>query len=397
MRKGLLSNGLGRAVPPPIFAAAFLGATALLAAALLGGCDAARQQVIVYGRDAVPERLSDWHIVEAIDGALSPNDGVTPYDLNTALFTDYAHKLRTVWMPAGSSAKYGDERFDYPVGTVLSKTFYYPKGPDGAVLRTDDYSGDYVAGKAGEALDLDKVRLVETRLLVKRADGWQALPYVWNAEQTEATLEIAGDASRVQLVSADGGSAAFTYVVPDANQCSGCHADNHTAKAIAPLGPRARHLNKDYAYAGGVRNQLLHWQQVGYLSDLPELARVPRNADYADASRPLEARARAYLDINCGHCHNPSGAADTSGLMLHHSERDRRRLGLCKPPVAAGTGSGNRLFAIVPGAPDESILSFRVESTDPGAMMPELGRSLAHEEGAALLREWIAAMPGSCS
>ncbi len=392
-----MRNTIWGVLPAPIFASALFFAAALFLAAVLSGCDATKQQVTIYERDTVPERLSDWHIVEAIDGELSLNEGVTPYDLNTPLFTDYAHKLRAVWMPAGSSATYGDERFDYPAGTVLSKTFYYPKGRDGAVLRTDDYSGDYVEGKAGEALDLDKVRLMETRLLVKRADGWQALPYVWNAEQTEATLEIAGDASRLQLVAADGEAAAFTYVVPDANQCSGCHADNHTQMAIAPLGPRARHLNKDYAYADGAQNQLLHWQQIGYLSGLPEFAAIPRNADYADTGLPLDERARAYLDINCGHCHNPAGAADTSGLMLGHTEQDRRRLGLCKPPVAAGTGSGNRLFAIVPGAPDKSILNFRVESTDPGAMMPELGRSLVHEEGTALLRDWIAAMPGSCS
>jgi hypothetical protein len=29
-------------------------------------------------------------------------------------------------------------------------------------------------------------------------------------------------------------------------------------------------------------------------------------------------------------------------------------------------------------------------------MMPELGRSLVHEEGVALLREWIGTLPGSC-
>jgi uncharacterized repeat protein (TIGR03806 family) len=335
--------------------------------------------------------------VEVIDGDLSLNEGVTPYDLNTALFSDYAHKLRTVWMPAGSSATYGEADFDYPLGTVLSKTFYYPKAADGSVLRTEDYSRDFAGESVGEGLNLNAVRLVETRLLVKREDGWQALPYVWNAEQTEAVLEIAGDAARMQLVNEAGESAPFTYVVPDANQCAGCHADNHTQKALHPLGPRARHLNKDYAYASGAQNQLLHWQQIGYLSGLPEFAALPRSADFKDSSASLEERARAYLDINCGHCHNPSGAADTSGLMLHYAEEDRRRLGLCKPPVAAGTGSGNRLFAIVPGNPEKSILNFRVESTNPGAMMPELGRSLAHEEGAELLREWIAAMPGNCS
>ncbi|AOS96987.1 Planctomycete cytochrome C [Microbulbifer aggregans] len=371
-----------------------------LFAAALSGCDAPREQVTVFERDAVPDNLSDWHVVEAIDGELSLNDGVLPYDLNTALFTDYAHKLRTVWMPAGTAAQYGDENFEYPVGTVITKTFYYPKetgGMQAAVLRTDDYSRDYVAGKSGEALDLDNVRLMETRVLVKRADGWQALPYVWNAEQTDAVLEIAGDASRLQLANESGEATAFTYVVPDANQCAGCHADNHTEKAIMPLGPRARHLNKDYAYATGTENQLLHWQQVGYLSGLPEFAAIPKNVHFKDETASLEERARSYLDINCGHCHNPSGAADTSGLMLHHVEEDRRKLGLCKPPVAAGTGSGNRLFAIVPGEPEESILNFRVETTNPGAMMPELGRSLEHEEGTELLHEWVASMPGSCS
>ncbi|GAA5524174.1 hypothetical protein Maes01_00728 [Microbulbifer aestuariivivens] len=373
-------------------------------AAALGGCEAPRDQiqqsVTLFERDAVPDTLSAWHLVEAIDGELSLNDGVVPYDLNTALFTDYAHKLRTVWMPAGTSASYGQEDFDYPVGTVITKTFYYPKDAEGntaAVLRTDDYSRDYVAGKVGEALDLENVRLMETRVLVKRADGWQALPYVWNAEQTDAVLEIAGDAARLQLAGERGDVTAFTYVVPDANQCAGCHADNHTNKAIMPLGPRARHLNKHYTYAGGAENQLLHWQQVGYLSGLPELADIPKNVHFQDASAPLEERARSYLDINCGHCHNPSGAADTSGLMLHHLEQDQRKLGLCKPPVAAGTGSGNRLFAIVPGEPEASILNFRVETTNPGAMMPELGRSLQDEKGAALLREWVASMPGSCS
>ncbi|WP_346838921.1 SO2930 family diheme c-type cytochrome [Microbulbifer sp. SAOS-129_SWC] len=363
----------------------------------LQGCDAPREQVTFFERDAVPEKLSAWHLVEAIDGELSPNAGVTPYDLNTALFSDYAHKLRTVWMPAGKSAKYAKEDFDYPVGTVLTKTFYYPKGKNGTILRTDDYSNDYVPGAAGERLQLANVRLMETRILVKRADGWQALPYVWNKEQTEATLQIAGDASRMKMVSESGDSDDFTYVVPDRNQCAGCHADNHSKKALHPLGPRARHLNKDYTYGTGTQNQLLHWQQIGYLTGLPEFAEIPRDADYADISASLDERARAYLDINCGHCHNPSGPAGYSGLDLYHEETVARRYGVCKPPIAAGTGSGDHLFDIVPGQPGQSIIPFRVGSTNPGAMMPELGRTLVHEKGLALLRDWIASMPGSCS
>lgn len=370
-------------------------------ALLLSGCGAPVEQVTLHEPYALPERLSEWHLVEAIDGKLALNDRVVPYDLNTALFSDYAHKLRTVWMPEGQSAVYGDEDFDYPAGTILSKTFYYPRAAGEAVLRTDDHAGDYSGDFAGSGLDLNRVKLIETRLLVKRAGGWQALPYVWNDAQTEAVLEIAGDAKRLQMKSEGDGEGSvpqsFTYVVPDTNQCAGCHADNHSNKAIRPIGPRARHLNKAFAYPGGSENQLAHWQQIGYLKGAPDLAQVPHNVNYQDSSVSVEARARAYLDINCGHCHNPSGAADTSGLMLNSGELDLRRLGVCKPPVAAGTGSGNRLFDIVPGSPGASILNFRVESTDPGAMMPELGRSLAHEEGAALLESWIASMPGNCS
>ncbi|BBM00616.1 SO2930 family diheme c-type cytochrome [Microbulbifer sp. GL-2] len=376
------------------------GAAVLVAGMIMfavSGCEKPRSQVVVFTEDAIPDRLSDWNLVNIIDGTLTPNSGVIPYDLNTSLFTDYAHKLRTVWMPAGTSAQYAKEQFDYPVGTVLTKTFYYPRGAAGTVMKTDDFTSDYAEGRAGEALDMQRVRLMETRLLVRREEGWQAIPYVWNEEQTEAVFEIAGDTSRLKLKAETGSISEFTYVVPDANQCAGCHADNFTGKEISPLGPRARHLNRDYPYLSGSENQLQHWQKIGYLSDVPKGDELPSLARFTDERSTLEARARAYLDINCGHCHNPTGAADTSGLMLNYSETDLRKLGLCKPPVAAGTGSGERLFAIVPGEPDHSILNFRIESIDPGAMMPELGRSLVHEEGAELLRQWVATMPGTCT
>src|SRR5208283_1402024 len=96
------------------------------------------------------------------------------------------------WMPAGTSAKYSaTESFDFPVGTIFSKTFYYPRaaGGEAAVSRTSDQSRDF----SGLGLNLNNVRLIETRLLIKREQGWEALPYVWNAEQTEAQLERTGD------------------------------------------------------------------------------------------------------------------------------------------------------------------------------------------------------------
>jgi hypothetical protein len=73
-------------------------------------------------------------------------------------------------------------------------------------------------------------------------------------------------------------------------------------------------------------------------------------------------------------------------------ESSSTALGVNKPPVAAGRGSGGLLFSIVPGKPEASILYYRMESTDPGAMMPELGRKLMHKEGLELIRDWIIAM-----
>jgi hypothetical protein len=110
----------------------------------------------------------------------------------------------------------------------------------------------------------------------------------------------------------------------------------------------------------------------------------------------LDARARGWLDINCSFCHNPTGMARTSGLFLDIGQTEPAKLGVCKPPVATGRGSGGRAYDIIPGAPDASIMMYRVESTEPEIKMPELGRNLVYDEGAALIREWITAMPGGC-
>ena len=342
-------------------------------------------------------------MIYADGGKLALNTGVIPYDLNTPLFSDYAHKLRTIWMPPGMAAIYDpNATFDFPVGTVITKTFYYPR-PVGAardsksVARTYDESIDFVRHASGAGgLNLANVHLIETRVLVRREHGWEALPYVWNAAQSEAELARTGDAIPLELAADDGAREAFTYVVPNENQCAGCHVVDLKSKAIAPIGPKARHLNRDYRYASGSENQLAHWTTLGYLTGAPDSTAAPRNADWRDVAQPLAARARAYLDVNCGHCHNPSGPANTTALDLSIFAAGDRHLGMCKPPVAAGRGRGDHLLDIVPGKPDDSILLYRMTSSEPGVMMPEQGRGTTHHEGVALIREWIAHWPGAC-
>jgi uncharacterized repeat protein (TIGR03806 family) len=303
------------------------------------------------------------------DGAHHPNAGVTPYALNTPLFSDYAEKSRFLYLPPGTHAAYRAEgALDLPVGAILIKTFAYP-----ADFRRPD----------------EKVRMLETRLLIHRRSGWTALAYVWNADQTEARLKRAGTRIDVSFIDVHGQARQVDYRVPNANQCKECHS---LSGRIAPIGVKARNLNGAFAYPDGPENQLAHWTREGLLTGAPAPDKAPRTAVWNDASEPLEARGRAYLDGNCGHCHNPRGMASNTGLYLDLEEARPSRIGIGKRPVAAGKGSGDLETDLVPGHPDASIIAYRMASTDPGVMMPELGRSVVHEEGLALVRDYIAKM-----
>src|SRR6056297_2650279 len=272
-RRGM-NPGRARAAVAAAMARAAAMAIALAMLLLAAGCGERRAPVF---HETPPERLSEWGLVLAEGGRLVPNERVLPYTLNMPLFSDYAQKLRTVWMPEGRTARYratGD--WDFPVGTVLTKTFYYPvAGPDAVYAQAREPLFD------GAALALERVRLVETRLLVNQADGWEAYPYVWNEAQTEATLRPVGDMLALRLVAADGRERPFTYVVPDANQCGGCHRPDHTSKELRPLGPKTRHLNAAGAAAPG-GDQLAAWTEAGYLAGAPPAAEAPRLARRRD-------------------------------------------------------------------------------------------------------------------
>jgi uncharacterized repeat protein (TIGR03806 family) len=340
-----------------------------------------------------PKSLREWGMVQTSDGALILGARVTPYDLTTPLFTDYAQKLRTIWMPPGVSADYTpDDALSFPVGTVITKTFFYPTGAKGRVLRQWDPRQFH----DGDGLKLKQVRMIETRLLIRRPEGWTALTYLWNEAQTDAVLHRVGAAVPLTMTGSDGKDETFSYIVPNATQCSACHATNVATREIQPIGPKARLLNRDFAYSDRTENQLSRLTAMGYLKGVADPGQAPLQVSWTDAAASTEARARAYLDVNCGHCHNPKGAAATSGLYLDAPSPLSGSAGLCKPPVAAGAGTGNLRFDIVPGKADESIMAFRMDSTHPAVMMPEIGRSTRHDEGVALIRSWIDSLEGSC-
>jgi uncharacterized repeat protein (TIGR03806 family) len=314
--------------------------------------------------------------IETATATVTPHDAtVVPYDLNTPLFSDYAVKFRTAWLPSGASVPYdAQDLFTFPVGTVLTKSFGWP-----ADFRTEGAP----------------VHWAETRVMVNTAEsGWTGGAYEWNEAQTEATLVAGGDVLSFSFVGADGTTESPSYLVPSQAQCRKCHANEGT---MTTLGPSAGQLNRTYAYAGGSNNELAEWAKRGILSGAPAPASAPVLPVWNDTTTgTTDQRARAYMQANCSYCHNGNGEARTTGLVLLASEMDPAAFGVCKSPVAAGKAAENQQYDVVPGQPSESILIFRMAATKPSIAMPELGRSLEHVEGVQLLSDWVMGLPGSC-
>jgi uncharacterized repeat protein (TIGR03806 family) len=306
-----------------------------------------------------PQHLSSWELfVDAL--AQEPAEGVVPYDIISPLFSDYAAKHRFIRVPEGEQITYTDSGdWVFPVGTVLVKTFAF---------RED--LGDPSSPE----------RIIETRLLVNEEDGeWHPYVYLWNGGDAE--LRPIGATVDVEWTHTDGTTMAIDYHVPNTVECTNCHGGSDP---VSPIGPRTEQIDRD--------GQIAELESLGWFANT-----VPAEAERSRLEDPtgtgdLDARARAYLDANCAHCHGEGGAAEQSGLWLGAHIPSGIQIGICKRPVAAGRATGGHSYDIVPGAPDESVMIFRMESTEPGIKMPEVG-ILSHAEGVALIREWIAAMP----
>ncbi len=313
--------------------------------------------------------LSSYNLFKNPADALGGvNEGGQGYDLTTPLFSDYAAKDRHLFIPPGKQAIYNPTTtFELPLGTVIAKTFWFPaniKQPNGLRM------------------------VVETRLLVHREDGWQGLVYLW--DKGKATLKRGGAEVRTGWIDSTGALKSNLYRVPNLAQCTGCHAGGE------PIGIKAGYLNRNGVGETAGENQLTRFANAGILSELPSDG-IPRYAAYNDpSSGTINERARAYLDINCAHCHSYTGKASTSALFLNIEHPEDINFGICKPPIAAGRGAGGTLFDIFPGKPEKSILVDRLNSTKAAIKMPEVAKGLVHTEGVEVIREWIKQMPGTC-
>ena len=305
-------------------------------------------------------KLSDYGFFKDLTNQI-PIDEVLPYQLQSELFSDYTYKQRFVYVPP--AMKVGHEKnkvFMFPVGSVLIKTFSYQN-----------------------TMSELTPQLLETRLLIHSEGGWKAVSYIWNEDQSEAYLSLVGGTIQTSFSDEDGNIRSVRYRAPNKNQCKECHQIN---ASLTPIGPKARNMDLALSYGDKPQNQLAKWHDLGWIDQDIDFMKM---INYSSLNESIEDRARAYLEINCAHCHIPGGAADTTGLFLMLEETNKKSLGFYKKPVAAGKASFNLRYSIVPKNPNESILLRRMESMDPGIMMPESGRALKHAEGIEVISEWI--------
>jgi uncharacterized repeat protein (TIGR03806 family) len=308
------------------------------------------------------QKLSDYKFFIGEMKNQEPNNRVIPYVPASTLFTDYALKKRFVWMPIGKKATYnGDGKvLELPVGSVLIKSFYYEN-----------------------VQPSNSTKILETRVMIRKSSGWIFAEYVWNDEQTEAFLSMNGSTTSISWMQ-DGSLKSTNYRIPSETECLTCHKKQNQP---IPIGIKPQNLNVSYNYSSGAQNQLQKWISLGMLeNNLP--GTIVSTVDYHDVSKSIDLRFRSYIDMNCAHCHAEGAHCDYRPMRLAFSETALPiNLGLCVEPEEFINAS--LINIITPGNKNKSMMHYRLSSTLESERMPLLGRTLVHQEGVALLEEWI--------
>lgn len=276
------------------------------------------------------ENLSSYSIFKNEMKMLQPNDGVYLYDISTPLFTDYANKQRLVKLPPGTEINYVNSGLlNFPEGTILVKTFYY---------------GNTAQNR----------KIMETRLLIKSSNSWNVGVYEWNDQQNEAFLITEGKIKNITVYDSNNSKRNISYEIPSNLDCTSCH---NASDNTMPIGPKARNLKQPL---------LKDWHSIGLLDSKPDpyLQYVP---DWEDQSKPIEERGRAYLDVNCAHCHNEKGIASAWGLDLEYNT------------PFENTGVSQKKYEILE----------RMKSNWQDEKMPKIGTTLKHSEGITLIETYL--------
>ena len=304
--------------------------------------------------DTFPRQLSDTGCVDMED-PLAPVPGLLPFRPAARLWSDGAEKARFMYVPPDRRIDVQpDGDFHLPVGSVLVKHFGF-----------DDV-------------------IHETRLLIHHENGgWRGYSYRWDEDGDDATLL---ESSFTENLPND-----VRWLYPSRSQCNQCH----TEQAGIGLGLEVLQFGLPYAALEDGTPQMDVLRDFDLFNEA-SLARIdalederdPMPTPFGDAD--LDRRARAYLHANCAGCHRPDGPSAQGDLDLRYTTPMADR-GICDELPTQGTlyrPDGDDLRLLIPGDADHSILWLRMETTDV-FRMPALGTVVPHDDGLALIREWI--------
>jgi len=324
-------------------------------------------------------KLSDYNFFIGEMKNQIPSMNVLPYLPASTLFSDYAHKKRFVWLPPGTKGTYvaDDKIFDLPVGAALIKTFYYDN-----------------------VQPLNDTRIIETRIMIRKASGWIFADYVWNADQTEAFYNLAGSFTNVSWKDENNVIKSANYRIPTEVQCIICHkskamVSGQEVDTFIPIGIKPQNLNFEYNYGNETKNQLTKWIEKGYLENFNLPTAANSTINYSDASQPLELRVRSYLDINCSHCHGTDRHCDYRPMRFAFTEtglpngQGLTNMGVCVDTQDMQDFPAALSKIVKPGNVNRSMLYYRVNTDNEAYRMPLHGRTIIHEEGVQLIKDWI--------
>jgi uncharacterized repeat protein (TIGR03806 family) len=313
-----------------------------------------------------PKALSDTGLFESTrDHALAP--GVIPYSVNATGWNDGATAERFLAVPGDAHVDYSSGgSWIFPDGTAMGQTLSMPG--------------------ANERLPPHRV---ETRVLLRQQGEWAGYSYLWNEAQTDATLvEKYGEEIEIEVSArADDDLEKQVWRVPSRAECLTCHS----RAANFVLGVSEAQLNRAHDYNGTSDNQLRALDHIGLFSkQLPKApAELSRLANPYDDQADLEARARAYLHVNCAACHVSAGGGNSQMELAAGTATTDMNL-LAARPQHDTFGISNAMLA-APGDPERSVLVHRLSRRGRGQMPPLVSRQI-DEQAVALMRQWIAGL-----
>jgi uncharacterized repeat protein (TIGR03806 family) len=318
----------------------------------------------------LPPRLSEVGAFDDLE-SLTPSDGALAYGVQSALYSDGAHKTRWLTLPRGTSIGFAETGpYAFPEGSVFVKQFDMALDERRPEVR----------------------RRLETRFLVSTPAGFYGVSYRWNSAGTDATPVLDSTLETLSVTGSDGSVREQPYFYPGPSDCLVCH----NASAGHVLGVRTPQLNGEFAaeVTAGATSQLLDWSARGMFDtplDAESVARLPRLAQLDDEQRSLDDRVRSYLDANCSMCHGSS--AEIRATWDGRFETPLARQHLIGEPLSGDADLPRGAVVVAPGHPELSALWLRDGSIDPALRMPPLGRQTVDQRWLAVLERWIRALP----